>query len=157
MEYPFVPENTASRERLLPFVASLTSDDLRQPLGEHWTVSIGLLHLAFWDRQWLLKFQEWERTGTVVIPAASRQLDLVAALNDGMLGWWRDVAPEQARIEIVSAAEAIDEVAAKLSPPTVEAILAARPRTLVRAVHRREHLNEIATALGRELPIPPGA
>jgi hypothetical protein len=156
VDYPFVAENTASRERLLTFVESLTSDDLRQPLGEHWTVSIGLLHLAFWDRQWLLKFQEWERTGTVVVPAASQQPNLVAALNDGMLGWWRDVAPEQAKIEVIAGAQAIDEVAATLGPATVEAILAARPRTLFRAVHRREHLNEAATALGRDLPLPPG-
>ena len=43
----------------------------------------------------------------------------------------------------------MDAKIATMRGPIVEAILKERPRTLIRATHRREHLAEIETALGR--------
>jgi hypothetical protein len=47
----------------------------------------------------------------------------------------------------VAAAEAVDRKAETLPAPIVEAILAVRPRTLTRAIHRRQHLDQIERAL----------
>jgi hypothetical protein len=149
VERSFVHENEISRKRLRGLVESLTESDMNQPLGQHWTVAIGLAHLAFWDRQWLFKFQEWERTGKVLIPDVAHQRDLFSALNDGMLPWWRAIAPEQIRFEVLAAAEAADEQATKLRDSVVEAILTKRPRTLIRAVHRNDHLSEIEACLSK--------
>ena len=148
MDRSYVAENDAASQRLRGLVARLTDDELGRPVGQHWSVSIALAHLAFWDRLWLAKFEEWERVRLVEMPRTDE--DASAAINDGMLAWWRSISPAHARHEVVAAAEAIDSYAARLSEPIVSAILAVRPRTLIRAVHRGEHLDDIERALGRE-------
>src|SRR5438874_13247541 len=123
-----IQENDASRARVRDFVAGLSDDDMARPVGAHWTVGVGLMHLAFWDRQWQAKLEEWERTGVVLIPPLA---DVINVINDGMLPWWRTIAPAQVRYEVVAAAEAMDAKIAILSPPIAEALLAQRPRTLI--------------------------
>src|SRR5712691_8344885 len=146
MNQSYTYENEASRARVQDFVASLNAEDMTRPVGIHWTVSIGLMHLAFWDRQWLAKLEEWERTGVVLIPPLR---DVINGINDGLLPWWRSIAPAQVRYEVIAAAEAMDAKVASLPQHLLEVILAERPRTLVRATHRQEHLDEIERALGR--------
>jgi hypothetical protein len=68
-------------------------------------------------------------------------------MNDGMLPWWQTIAPAQVRHEVIAAAEAADSKAERLPGALVEAILGVRPRTLVRAIHRRQHLDEIERGL----------
>ena len=149
MDRSFIDQNEVSRERLRSLVDSLTKQDLDKQLGEHWTVGVGLAHLAFWDRQWLTKLQEWEHTGIVSIPPVSQQRDLLSALNDGMLPWWREVSSDFIRLEVIAAAEAMDARVAKLPDFLVEAIMVARPGTLFRGGHRGQHLGEIESTLGK--------
>jgi hypothetical protein len=144
MERSYVTENAAERARLQALVARLTDADMARPVSEDWTVGVGLLHLAFWDRLSLAKFEEWERTGTVDIPPLREMVD---GINRAMLPWWRTVAPAQVRYEVVAAAEAVDRKAEALPAPIIEAILAVRPRSLTRAIHRRQHLDQIERAL----------
>ena len=144
MERSYIDENDVSRARIQAFVASLSDQDMMRPVGAHWTVCTGLMHLAFWDRQWLGKLEEWERTGVVVVPTLH---DVINGINDGMLPWWRSIALAQVRHEVVAAAAAMDAKVASLPQDLLEVILAERPRTLVRATHRREHLDEIEHAL----------
>jgi Mycothiol maleylpyruvate isomerase N-terminal domain len=149
MERSYCAENDEGRARIQALLASLTDEDLSRPVGPDWTVGVGLMHLAFWDRQWLSKFEEWERLGEVIVPAETRSLPLFNIINAAMLPWWRGISPAQVRHEVLAAAEAIDDKVASLSHSMIEAILATRPCTLVRATHRREHLDEIDNALGR--------
>jgi hypothetical protein len=144
MDRSYVAENDAERARLQAIVARLTDADMARTMSEGWTVGVGLLHLSFWDRLSLSKFEEWERTGTAQIPPAR---DVVDGINQAMLPWWRSVAPAQVRHEVVAAAEAVDRKAESLPTPIVEAILAVRPRSLARAMHRRQHLDQIERAL----------
>jgi hypothetical protein len=117
---------------------------MARAMSEQWTIGVGLMHLAFWDGLSLSKFEEWERTGTVQIPPMR---DMVDGINHAMLPWWRTIAPAQIRHAVVAAAEAVDRKAETLPAPIVEAILAARPRSLARANHRRQHLDQIERAL----------
>lgn len=119
MDKSYVAENEAELARLKAFVGGLSDAGMARPVGAHWTVGVGLAHLAFWDRLWLAKFDEWERTGVVVVPQVET---FVNGMNDGMLPWWRAIAPAQA-------------------------VLATRPRTILRAVHRRQHLDELERAV----------
>jgi hypothetical protein len=144
MDRSYVVENGAERARLKAVVVRLTDADLARAMSEQWTVGVGLLHLAFWDRLSLAKFEEWERTGEVQMPPLR---DIVDGINHAMLPWWRTVAPAQVRHEVMAAAEAVDRKAETLPAPIVEAILAVRPRMLTRAVHRRQHLDQIERAL----------
>jgi hypothetical protein len=144
MDRSYVVENDAERARLQTMVARLTDADMARAMSEGWTVGVGLMHLAFWDGLSLSKFEEWERTGTVQIPPMR---DMVDGINDAMLPWWRTIVPVQVRHEVIAAAEAVDRKAETLPAPIVEAILAVRPRSLARAIHRRQHLDQIERAL----------
>jgi hypothetical protein len=144
MERSYVAENDAERARLKAIVARLTDADMARAVSEDWTVGVGLMHLAFWDGLSLSKFEEWERTGTVEIPPMR---DMVDGINQAMLPWWRTIAPIQVRHAVVAAAEAVDRKAETLPAPIVEALLAVRPRSLTRAAHRRQHLDQIERAL----------
>ena len=146
MERSYVRENEAERARLKAVVDRLTDVDLVRAMSEDWTVGVGLMHLAFWDGLSLAKFEEWERTGEVQIPPMR---DMVDGINQAMLPWWRSIAPAQVRHAVVAAAEAVDHKAETLPAPIVEAILAVRPRSLTRAIHRRQHLDQIERALTR--------
>jgi len=116
MDRSYVAENNAERARLHAIVARLTDTDMARPMSEEWTVGVGLLHLAFWDRLSLSKFEEWERTGKVEIPPMR---DMVDGINHAMLPWWRTVAPAQARHEVIAAAEAVDRKAETLPAPII--------------------------------------
>jgi hypothetical protein len=144
MDQSYVTENEAERARLKVIVARLTDADMGRAMSEQWTVGVGLMHLAFWDGLSLSKFEEWERTGEVQIPPMR---DMVNGINQAMLPWWRTIAPAQVRHAVVAAAEAVDSKAESLPTPIVEAILAVRPRSLTRAIHRRQHLDQIERAL----------
>jgi hypothetical protein len=71
----------------------------------------------------------------------------VDGINDAMLPWWRTIAPAQIRHAVVAAAEAVDRKAETLPAAIIEAIQAVRPRSLQRAIHRRQHLDQIECAL----------
>jgi hypothetical protein len=102
------------------------------------------MHLAFWDGFSLSKFEEWERTGRVDIPPLR---DMVDGMNHAMSPWRRTIAPAQIRHAVVAAAEAVDRQAETLPAPIIGAILAVRPRSLTRAIHRRRHLDQVERAL----------
>ena len=150
MDRSYVAENEAERARLKAIVDRLTDADLARPMSEDWTVGVGLMHLAFWDGLSLSKFEEWERTGEVQIPPMR---DMVDGINHAMLPWWRTIAPAQVRHAVVAAAEAVDHKAETLPAPIIEAILALRPQSLMRANHRRQHLDQIERALAGETGI----
>ncbi|MDI7277496.1 MAG: DinB family protein [Anaerolineae bacterium] len=140
----YLTENQEQRERLRALAAALDDDALRRSVGHGWTVAATLAHLAFWDRQNLATLEEWERSGVKVSPVDPDPI------NDAMLPEWLAMPPRQAAAEALAAAEAVDRKVETLAPELVEAILARRPRTLTRAIHRREHLDEIDRALAGE-------
>ena len=68
MSRSYVAENDAARARLKAFVRGVSDGTMARAIGHGWTVGAALAHLAFWDRLWLAKFDEFERTGAVRIP-----------------------------------------------------------------------------------------
>ncbi len=134
-------ENDAERERLRGLVARLGDADLGRPIGHGWTVSAALAHLAFWDRRNLATLEQWERSGVQVIPVDPDPI------NASRLPEWLAMPPREAAAEALAAAEVVDGKVERLSTRLAEEILARRPRTIIRATHRREHLDEIERAL----------
>jgi hypothetical protein len=57
MDRSYVTENVAERARLKAVVDRLTDADLARSMSEHWTVGVGLMHLAFWDGLSFAKFE----------------------------------------------------------------------------------------------------
>ena len=143
MERPFLAENAAALEQLRDVIDRLSDADLGKPLGEGWTVAAALAHLAFWDRYGLAALQTWQRTGQP--PRTGEAADI----NDGALPIWLALPGREAARLALEAAEAIDRQVAALPDALVEAVTtAARTRLLYRSLHRRDHLEQIARALG---------
>ena len=139
-----IEENRAERLRLVALGETLSGSDLRRTVRGQWTVGALFAHLAYWDRRSLATIEDWERSGEVRL--ATVDLD---AINDAMLPEWLAMPPRDAVREAVAAAGAVDRKVERLALPLVEAAMKARPRILARAIHRREHLDEIEGVLHR--------
>jgi hypothetical protein len=134
--------NRAATERVRA-LASLADDELRHPVGEHWTVSIALAHLAFWDRRVLDVIERAVLAGAIEAPAVDM------AVNDIALPGWAAIPPRDAVRLAMEAAQALDARLAGLPPELLDAVDARSPRWVRRSLHRNEHLDEVEAALRR--------
>jgi len=143
----YVQENDASRRELQAFAASLSDDDLSRNIGNGWTVSSTLCHLAFWDRLTLRRLREWQSTGF-----SSDHLTAlgVTTINDAARQISEAVPGREAARLAQENAAAIDTEVARLSDEWIGRIDAnGFERVLKRSLHRREHLRRLREALGR--------
>ena len=148
MERSCIAENEIERARLCRLVASLSDEMMARDVGHGgWTVGVTLAHLAFWDRINLEKLEEAERIGELKKPVGPDGWN--DRMNDGMLTWWLNLSPVQVKYDVVATAQEVDRKLAVLPDWLVKEILSSRPRTIIRAVHRREHLAEIERLLSR--------
>lgn len=137
----FVELNQASTERIHR-IGALSDVELLTRVGEHWTGAIALAHLAFWDRRVLLVLDKTEADGKLYIP----QLDVV--INDLSLPLWAAIPPrDAARLALVEA-EALDKRLQAYPDAWLERVYVYNARWVERYLHRNEHLDEVAAALG---------
>ena len=141
IDQSFIERNRASTERIRALAARLTDDDLRRPVGEHWTIAIALAHIAFWDRRVLAVLDATQREGKVSAPP----IDISA--NDLLLPFWAAIPPRQAAQIAIESAEALDKRLEGFPPALLEAIYAHTQRWVARDLHRNTHLDEIEAAL----------
>lgn len=142
----YITHNTTQRERLGALVNRLNDDDLRRPLSAGWTVAGVLGHLAFWDQRALLLIERWER-GSAPRPIDRADVDWI---NDSAKALCLALPPRTAAQLAVTTAEAVDRKIEALPDERVAAnATAGNPINLLRAEHRREHLDEIERVLSR--------
>jgi hypothetical protein len=132
--------NRAATDRIRA-LGELSDDEMLTPVGEHWTVAITLVHLAFWDRRSLHALQRSVEADRPV------PTDLDIVLNDLSLPIWAAVPPRDAARLALEAATEIDEFVATLQPPLADELLASHVRWVRRSLHRNEHLDEAEAAL----------
>ncbi len=145
----YVTENNEQRARLRALVERLSDGDLARPLDAGWTVGAVLAHLAFWDQRALILIERWEKEGARTPPPSISEKD-VDWINDSAKALCLALAPRAAARLAVTTAEAIDRRVESLSSELVAANTAAgSPLNLLRAEHRREHLDEIEHAFGQ--------
>ena len=143
----FVGENTKERTRLKALVARLSDADLARPLEAGWTVAAVLAHVAFWDQRALVLLERWRQAGLAAVPRAIDEAD-VDWINDAGKPLFLAMPPRRAAEAALAIAEAIDRTIASLPEEFVTRNAAAgTPVSLLRAEHRREHLDEIEAAL----------
>ena len=140
MDRSFVELNRASTERIRR-MAHLGEEALRTRVGEHWTVSILLAHLAFWDRRVLYVLDKTEQNGKL-FPA---EMDIF--VNDFSLPLWAAIPPQAATRLAIETAEALDRRLETYPPRLLEEIYTYNPRWVIRSLHRNEHLDEAEAAL----------
>lgn len=137
----FREQNRASTSRIRDLAARLSDEELRRPVGEHWTVGILFAHLAFWDRRVLYALDRSEQDGKLFIP----QIDI--AVNDLSLPLWAAIPPREAAQIAAECAQELDRRLEEFPAGLLAELYAYNPRWVVRALHRGEHLDEAEAAL----------
>ncbi len=142
----YVAENDRERRRLEALVGKLDDSALSRAMPAGWTVAAVLAHLAFWDQRIVLLSEQLRRDASVP-PAEAGNVDWI---NDAAKPTQLALAPRRAATLAVETARAADQAVATLSDDLLAKNAAAgSPINLLRAEHRREHLDEIEHVLGR--------
>ncbi|NTU80021.1 MAG: hypothetical protein HGA45_11555 [Chloroflexales bacterium] len=141
LDLNFSEQNRASTNRIRDLAARLSDEELRRPVGAHWTVGIVFAHLAFWDRRVMYALDRTEQDGKLFIP----QIEI--AVNDLSLPLWAAIPPRDAARIAVEAAETLDTQLEQFPRHLLEELYAYNRRWVVRALHRGEHLDEAEAAL----------
>jgi len=141
VEPTYKEQNRTSRERIRTLTDPLTDAELQTKVGEHWTVSVALIHIAWWDRRALHILDISEKEGKVVIP----QIDVI--VNDLSLTLWAAVPAREAIRITIESAEALDKRLEEYSPALLDELYNVNKRFVIRALHRNEHLDEVDAAL----------
>src|SRR5215468_2966290 len=143
-----VAQHDAERQRLSALAARLSDQELARPLPAGWTVATVLGHVAFWDQRVIEIIAAWRRAGVgAPLPAlAEANVDWI---NDAAKPFLLALPPRRTAELAVQIALAADQAVAGLPDEFVSAARAGTSLNLLRAEHRREHLDEIEAALGR--------
>jgi hypothetical protein len=141
----YVAENTTELRRLRALVERLSDADLARPTSAGWTVASALAHVAFWDQRVLFWLDRWERGEP---PRGLDHAD-VDWINEAAKPLCLALPPRVAARLTVEIAEQVDRRLAALPDERIAANQAAgEPILLVRARHRKTHLDEIERILG---------
>ena len=140
-------ETDAERARLRALVARLSDAELAHPMPDGWTVAAVLAHAAYWDARAIYWMDKWGPDGE---PTASADEDADAA-NDAAKPLCLALRPRDAAELALRVAEEADGKVKTLSDGMLAKIAAKGepPFNLSRAIHRKEHLDEIEAALRR--------
>jgi len=143
MSRSFMEENAQQRDRLRTLLDRLSDRDLARPLYTDWTVAGILGHLAFWDYRAFTLIRRWKQTGAKQPSAMD-----VDVINDAMRHLLLAIHPRKAAEMALEAAAAIDKEIEGLSPELIAQIEAfGSSFRLNRGTHRREHIDQIESAL----------
>jgi hypothetical protein len=141
LDTTYIEQNHASTERIRTLIARLSDEEMQTKVGEHWTVSIALAHLAWWDRRVMYVLDMTEKDNKLFIP----EIDIF--VNDLSLPLWAVIPPRDAARICIETSETLDKRLEEYSQELLEEIYNYNKRLVIRALHRNEHLNEVDTAL----------
>jgi hypothetical protein len=134
-------ETDAERERLRALITRLTDKDLSRAMPGGWTVAGVLAHVGFWDAKAIYYLDKWA-AGAPPTPYEPEDTD---AINDSAKPLCLALRPRDAAELALRLAEAADGKIKALSDEMLAKIEATGgpPFNLSRALHRREHLDQI--------------
>ncbi len=140
-------ETDAERERLRSLVTRFTDEELSRPMPGGWTVAAVLAHAAYWDARAIYWLDKWGPDGE---PSVYEPEDTDAA-NDSAKPLCLALPPRIAAQLALRLAEEADGKVKALSDTMLAKIRAKGnpPFNLSRAIHRREHLDEIEQLFAR--------
>jgi hypothetical protein len=139
-------ETDSERERLRSLVTRLSDRELSRSMSGGWTVAAVLAHVGFWDARAIYWLDKWAG-GVEPSPYEPENTD---AINDSAKPLCLALPPrDAAQLALRLAEEADGKVKALSDAMLVKAqALESLPFNLSRAIHRKEHLDEIERALG---------
>ena len=135
-------ENQNATRRMERLVEPLTAKELTQKIGETWTISMTLTHLAFWDQRVIHVIEMAEKSRPILAPFFDNQI------NDILAPFLSAIPPKKAARMAIQIAKTLDQKLANCSPDFIEEMLAVNNRLVQRSLHRNDHLDEIEAVLG---------
>ena len=134
-------ENDAERERLRSLIERSSDADLGRPMPGGWTVAAVLAHAATWDARASYFIDKWGPDGE---PTTYEEED-TDAVNESAKPLCLALPPRHAAGLALRIAEEADAKVKALSDAMLGKIAAngGPPFNLSRAIHRREHLDDI--------------
>lgn len=135
--------NRESTQRIKKIDSNLTDQQMQTRVGEHWTVAIAFVHLAFWDRRVLATLEQTSKNGKLSV------VEVETIVNDLSLPIWETVPAKEAIKLAIEAAEELDNQLETFPKDLLEEMYNHNKRLVVRALHRNEHLDEVEAALER--------
>ena len=141
------PETDAERERLRALVARLGDKDLARSMPAGWTVAGVLAHIGFWDARAIYWLDRWAK-GVAPTPYEPENTE---AVNESAKPLCLALPPRDAANLAMRLADEADSKVKALSDAMLVKIRATGPPpfNLSRAIHRKEHLDEIESVLAR--------
>jgi DinB family protein len=138
-------DSDAERERLRALVARLSDAELAKPMPDGWTVAAVLAHAAYWDARAIYFIDKWGPDGE---PTTYEEEDTDAA-NESAKPLCLALRPRDAAELALRVADEADAKVRGLSDAMLAKIEAkgGPPFNLSRAIHRKEHLDEIEATL----------
>jgi hypothetical protein len=146
-------ETDAERERLRRLIESWSDTELSRPMPAGWTVAAVLAHVAFWDARAIYWLDTWA-AGAEPTPYEPENTE---AINESAKPLCLALPPRDAARLALRLAEETDSRVRALSDELLAKARAtgAPPFNLSRAIHRREHLDDIERAASAK-PLRPG-
>jgi hypothetical protein len=143
MDRSYIAETDAQRARLKALVERLSGEDLMRPMDAGWTVAGVLAHIAQWDSLALYLVNKFESgVEPYNIGWGREDVDWINGMSKPMC---LAMPPHLAAQFALQIAEQTDARMASLSDELLEKIIAVGPPfNISRAVHRKEHLDDIA-------------
>jgi hypothetical protein len=140
-------ETDAERERLRQLIQRMSDADLRHPMPAGWTVAAVLAHIGFWDARAIYWLDKWASG----VPPSPHEPENVEAVNESAKPLCLALPPRDAAQLSLRLAEDADGKVKALSDAMLAKIRATGgpPFNLSRAIHRKEHLDEIEDELRR--------
>ena len=134
-------ETDSERERLKSLVARLSDKELSRPMPAGWSVAAVLAHIGFWDARAIYWLDKWAH-GAAPIPYEPENTE---AVNESAKPLCLALPPRDAANLALRLAEEADGKVKALSDSMLAKIRATGgpPFNLSRAIHRKEHLDEI--------------
>jgi hypothetical protein len=138
-------ETDAERERMRKLVGGMSDDDLKHPMPAGWTVAAVLAHIGFWDARAIYWLDKWA-TG---VPPSPYEPENTEAVNESAKPLCLALRPRDAAQLALRLANEADGKVKALSDAMLAKIRATGgpPFNLSRAIHRREHLDDIEQEL----------
>jgi hypothetical protein len=138
-------ETDAERERMRALVARLSDAELARPMPGGWTVAAVLAHAAYWDARAIYWIDQWGPDGE----PTTYEPENVEAVNDAAKPLCLALRPRDAARLALRIAEEADGKVKALSDAMLAKIRAkgGPPFNLSRAIHRKEHLDDIERVL----------
>jgi DinB superfamily len=138
-------ETDAERARLRRLIGGASDSQLGQAMTAGWTIAGLLAHLSYWDARAIYWLDKWAITGE---PTA-HEPENVEAVNDAAKPLCLALPPRLAAELSLRLADEADAKVRALSDAMLAKIATkgSPPFNLSRAIHRKEHLDEIEPLL----------